>query len=277
VAHAGWDVLVAGTLWTCTALWVEYDLRIASARADSLDRPHSWRQVVARLFSVCCTVSAGVYLLRITLPYLHESLARGLANVVQVPEALAIVAGFSVFSAGLAARALLPQPTGGEANGRHLGRMRWVLGTLFGLGALVAGALLIMQHLASAPIYHDAQGTFARIVNTAKDVQTYLTNQNAIPAVVWRLLRLDFLVAAGCLSWVAWEAARLLCTRPSPSISSLDAVASRPGLFLRFLCSWLGLTVVCLMALPVFFIAGLVLFHIRANAADLLASARWYW
>jgi hypothetical protein len=266
---AGWQSLAAGLLLLITALWVESDLRLRRDRPGEPEGvPVSWRYVAVRLLSALATACAGFYMLFVTLPLLHGNLAAGIWLLIRPREVVAIVIGFGALSAGLAARALAP--AGAPLARGHPGLMRRVVGTVLGLVGLAIGALMMLRYAAMSAVDDTTGGPLAGVLAAAKEL-------SVATADPWGLLRLELVLTGGCMCWLAYQTVLLLFERPGEGLGALDAVALSRGRFVRFLCCWAGLTVVCLTALPAFFVGGIVLFHIRVHAGDLLFSGALRW
>jgi hypothetical protein len=91
---------------------------------------------------------------------------------------------------------------------------------------------------------------------------------NAVAAVMsnWDALwdpalPLAFWVPA--LVWALWETFRLCGPSARDRLTAFDAVMLSWSSAGRFLCYGSALTVLCMCALPTFFVVGLVVYHIR--------------
>ena len=125
--HAGWDAAIAAGMCLALALAVARDFEmLRRGNPPAMSRAG----VVLRLLLLAGAAGAGLYVAAVTFPAIHPWFAIGFHDVLGPLEAGMIVSGFSLFGAGMAARAIAgtpePQPT------PWIGRLR----SLYGLSIL---------------------------------------------------------------------------------------------------------------------------------------------
>jgi hypothetical protein len=255
--HAGIQAAVAGAVVLVTALWVAHDFRKVAAEGP---RSASWRAMLPRLASLVATATAGAYLLGVTLPTLHEDLAAGFWIVLSAREVAAILAAFGVLSAGLAARTVAPPSIAAQPPST---RRRQALAALRPL-ALGLLALSIVPYSQAVPS-GDVPSGLDRVLGGIGAAQTWVLAHMPLAGAVWPYLDPEWLLWGLALLWLAAQITLLVAapspTRPCP----FDALrSSRPAAAWAL---WLAaaLTAICIAAMPVFYLAGLAIFHYRLN------------
>jgi hypothetical protein len=266
LGRSGWEALAAGLTCLITALVVARDLSPdrAGLRSEAGATPRL--AMAPRLIGLLATVAAGGYLLLVTLPTLHPDLSAGLWHVLGAGEIAAIVAGFAALAAGLAAGAIAPGPAGAAGGAASLPRRIARATVLSALLVLALGATI--NHAADPPHSVDP-GPGQWVTERSAALRSWISSRVPHAAEVWPILRLEVVIWAACLAWLPGRIVRLPLGRPSGPPSPFDAIAADPGRWPWFLWCWSALTAILLASLPIFFLAGLVLFHLRLNAGDL--------
>ena len=183
----------------------------------------------------------------------------GFGQVLDPEAVLTVLAGFGILAAGLAARAVVPRPTGGRP-----GWLQW-LSFVFPLGILGIILASAMTGLPSAEIDPDLRWIFglrpagigealSRFWDLLPDpLVIFLQDWLAPTHLVW------ILSAAGLAIFLTELAFRPPGSRTAP----FDLVADEPGRLVRFLWLAAALTVLCVAAVPTLIVVGQVILHIR--------------
>lgn len=235
-----------------TGSWVDRDLRAAAGRAEAEFTNGSRKGFAARGMSLALMLTASVYLMRVTIPYVHSCLDQGIRMVIDPTTATAMVIGLAGLSAGVVARAVAPRQEGPGPHER--------LGFIWLAGRSLA-ALILLQLIAMAmvAVLRESGGS------SPFDSLTLLTwERSSLRAwdMLWSLNLPTFVWVPASL-WAAVVVGRELGPFAIDRISSIELITSSKRLTLRFLGLWAALTALCLCALPTLAVASLLLYRLR--------------
>jgi hypothetical protein len=222
---------------------------------------------LVRILSLATALATGAFGGLVAIPTVSPRWLDGIREVLQ-PEVIAIVlAGFSVFAAGLAARALMPS-TATEGP-------RWAARLLAAAVPLGLLALVLVSALQCLPASTQLDPAVPSIIGRVCDLL------REVPAWIWSLIP-----DSGQISFAAWlDPERLAWTLATAAVglfilelsvsrtggeqpAPFDAIAETPGGLGRFIWLTAALTAVCLVALPTLAVLGQVIVHIRWRIDD---------
>jgi hypothetical protein len=229
----------------------------------------TWQACVARLLLLAAAAATGVYLACVTLPAIDLWLPQGFAYILGAGQVFTIVVAFAVLAAGLAARSLdrHPAPERPRWLSRTSSFVRW------GMLALVSLALLTcLPSTAQFDPRIPSPVTLAIDVVGRANAWLWGRFPDSVVMVISPWLAPERLAWTLMLLGVAILLVELALRPQSAEHGPFDRVVGEPQSILRF--GWLvvGLTCVCLVALPTLLIAGQALWHIRLCGWDWVNS-----
>jgi hypothetical protein len=264
--HAGGEAAIAGAMCLTLALAVARDFE-RLRRGESVTTTRPGRCV--RLFLLVAAALGGVVISRVSIPALHEWQAEGFRVVVSPAEIAMIVSGFSVLAGGLAARTIA-----GPARERPPEPLVW-LSACIRLGLL--GVVLLAALAKLPPVSSFDPGVPPFALNAVAFVREPLADfWNRLPDPI--TIALAHWFEGERAVWTLMTAATIglvleLAIRSGRAMQSpFDRLAELPQMTRPFLWLVAGLTTVALSALPILFVAGLVVVHLRVVGADILAQ-----
>jgi hypothetical protein len=260
--HAGLDVILPVVAVTALALLVARDFERARR---GLPWAPTWTGAILRTVATLGAAGSGLFLALAVMPAIHPYLPQGFLFVLHGDEVFAVVAAFGVFALGLASRSL--------DQGEAWVKPRWLtrLATTARVGML---ALLSLWLLKLVPNSGQVAG---RVPPSVAPVFDAIENLN-----LWLWGRLDWLVVMikpwfepESIFWtltlvaLGWLLFGLAIRPPAAGRAPFDGTRTQPGSASRLAWLVVGLSTVCLAALPTLVVAGLFIYHLRMNAADL--------
>ena len=269
LVRAGTDAGVAGIVCLALALMVARDFEKAR-RSESWGM--TWRGRLTRLLALLATIAVGTYIVIVTIPSIHPRFADGFRQILGLAEALTVMGGFSIFAAGLAARALAGRPSPESAR-RFVG-----LSTLIPLGVL---SLLCLSALKSLPhSFQFVSGVPPGVVLLLDGVQRgHNWLWSLLPDPVTTVVQhcLDPELLGWCLPMLGLVLLiGELVIRPASWIGvPFDALAESAASAFQFLWLTMALTIVCLAAMPILIVASQTLVYIQLRAEDWLTGG-WH-
>ncbi len=261
--HAGIVASVAGAACLALALAVARDF-------ERLRRGEPWTTsrvgCVARFVLLAAAAAGGLTISMVTIPAIHPCFAQGFRDVIDPIDVGMIVSAFALLAAGLAARSVAGPPPGQPPKWRRR------LSAGFGLGFL---GLILLYALCSFPTVGALDPTLppvaSKFIAFCQGLLVHFLSDSVMIAVnLWFAGdHFPWTVMATVIAGFVLE----LAIRPRSAISApFDRLAESPGRFGAFVWLVLGLTVVCLSALPILIVAGQVILHLRINGAEVLAG-----
>ena len=232
------------------------------------DRPWAMRRGgwILRILSLVVALAAGAVVVWVAIPTMHPCLFDGFRQVLETESIAMVLCAFSVFAAGLSARALVPVL--GQEPPSWLRR----LSGLVPAGMIVIFLLSAMQTLpSSTQLDPDLPAIVGRVCDLIRDLLAWF----------WSLFPdsvetdLSYWLKPGPLAWtlsmtilasfiLELSGSRMAGCQPAP----FDAVAGSPARLVRFFWLVAALTTVCLVAMPTLLVLGQALAHIRYRIAD---------
>ena len=255
IVRAGWEALWAGVVCAAMGSVLARDLR-----RDLSAEPATGRAMLPRFLLLVATAYVGLRLVFVALPALHPSLLGGLRLVFEAINIAALAAGFAILAAGLTSRAVAPAAEPRAAHRPRRAHRRWAMfAGLVAVGLVSAGACLT-----------DSDPTGLR------EFPWLLRTKESIMAVVEVLhprhpgltglapyLGFYFLTRVMVVTWLAILIARANLPGRASTPSALDLAVATRSRIAWFVWGTAGLTVACLAALPMFYLAGVSLLHLR--------------
>ncbi len=213
-----------------------------------------------RLLALAAAGAAGIGMALVAIPTMSPRFFDGFCHVLD-PEAIAIMLiGFGTFAAGLAARSVVPRPPWEKP--RWLRRLSNVL-PLGMMVIVVASALKCLP--SSRALDPETPAIFVRLLDGVEAAGLWFWGLFPDPLgddiLAW--LSLERLLWILPMAGLAFFLIELALRPPAFRTPLFDQVASSPGRLVRFAWLTLGLTVVCLAALPTLIVLGQVILHIR--------------
>jgi hypothetical protein len=256
IDHALVPVTLALVATLATGVWIACDLRQATSAVSN--RGMSGRGIVYRLSTLAAMVASAVYLLRSTIPAIHDSLSKGFVRVLGPEEVTTIVVGFAVLYAGVVARAI-----GRSGDVVDLNR-RPPVDVWSRFSQLITVCTLIVLNSVWIGRALKRSGCLSALPSSK------LTDVTFRAVTYWDTLWFEDLftcwsLAACCpiLAWAALETLRLCGPQAVDRMTAFDAVAASRASASRFLGLWLALVTLCVCALPAFFVAALAAYQFR--------------
>lgn len=254
IVRAGWEALAAGVMCAVTGSVLARDL----GRDLSVERATT-RAMLPRFLLLIATGYAGFRLVFIALPALHPSLLGGLRLAFTAIDVVTLTAAFAILAAGLTSRAVAPpaEPRAAHRPGRT--HRRWgVFACLAILGLISAGSSLTES---------DRNGVreFPWLLWTQESILSVLENNPGLKGLV-PYLSFEFLARAVVVSWLGILIARANLPGRATTSSALDSAVGTRSRIAWFVWGTAGLTVACLAALPMFYLAGISILHLRLRA-----------
>ena len=219
-----------------------------------------------RLLALAAAGGAGIGMALVAVPTLCPMWAEGFRQVLGPEDIVMVLAGFGTLSAGLAARTVVPRPVWEKPRW-----LRWLSTVLVVamMGIVAASALKCLP--SSMAIEPEMQPIFARLLDEVE------------VAGLWFWGLFPYAVGDGALNLARTGTAALDPADGGPGLfrgragtpsvqPPFDLVASSPGRLVRFAWLTLGLTVVCLAALPTLIVLGQVILHIRLCISTWMVS-----
>jgi hypothetical protein len=261
--QAGFDVIVPVAVVTALALLVARDF---DRTRRGLPSTASWSGRILRAVLILGAGATGVFLARVVMPAIHPCLPQGFALVFSGNEVFAVVVGFGVFAMGLAARSLDHRPA--------LVRPRWLarLTTTARACLLLLLSLLLVRSLPTPAQVGDHLPPSLHFVldaNEAANGWLWGSLPDWLVMVVNPWFAPEMLFWAPMLVALACLLAGLAIRPVAAGVAPLDRALTERGPARRLAWLVLGLTTVCLAALPTLVVAGQVVYHLRLNALDL--------
>jgi hypothetical protein len=261
--RAGLGAAIAALICLWLALVVAGDF-------DQARRQQPWsttrRMRLLRVVSLLATLAAGSYLAGVAIPAINPWLVDGFTHVLVPDVVFTVIVGFFAFALGLAARSVVHQAV--RQKPRWLVRL-WAVLQPGVLGLVVVSALTCLP--TSAQFEPGVPSQIRRVIDRIQHVQGWLWS--LVPE--WIVLDLQPWLAPERLVWILtiFALLSLVCELALRLTSwSDDALFDRAfeSPLQAVQIAWLAsaLTVLCLVALPTLMIGGLVILHIRLNAAD---------
>jgi hypothetical protein len=222
----------------------------------------TWGGWLLRVLSLATALATGAVVGLVTIPTVSPRWLDGIREVLE-PEIIAIViAGFAIFAAGLAARALTPSTvTEGP---------RWTSRLLAAAVPCGLLALILVSALQCLPPSTQLDPAVPSIVGRVCDlvrevlgwILSLIPDSGQINFAAWldpERLAWTLATAAVALFIVELSVSRPSGDQPAP----FDTVAETTGGMGRFFWLTAALTAVCLVALPTLAVLGQVIVHIR--------------
>jgi hypothetical protein len=258
VIQAGLESIPVLACCFLLGLLISHELRRPASRPGG--RGASWRGPLALLVATAATAAGAAWLVAVTIPRLHESLAEGLSMTVGLPEAAALVLGIAGLAIGPVTRAAdrpgRPEP-GAIVDRPRTPFLRVLL--------LMAVASLLLDFLLAGGLNLSwlVEWSWTRWVERVNASFRWLLVYLPSPLnQVWYLLLTPQWVAlALAQAWVCWRVACLLVSPFGSEPTPIDASLEDRHALARCATRWLALTVLMLAALPVLFVVGLVAMH----------------
>ena len=257
--RAGIEAVPAALAIIGLALIVARDFQRAGRSVPWATTRGAWS---IRVLALAAAGAAGIGMVLVAMPTMNPIWLDGFRDVLD-PEAIVIIPiGFGTLAAGLAARAVVPRPAWEKP--RWLRRLSKLL-PLGLMGILVCSALRCVP--TSMAIDPDLPPIFARLVDGVEVAGLWFWGLFPEPLG-------DSLLAWLYSGWLLWVLpmigltpflSELALRPPALRIAPFDLVAGSPGRLVRFIWLTLGLTVVCLAAVPTLIVLGQVILHIRLN------------
>jgi len=224
-------------------------------RRDLSAEPMTWRKVLPRIVLVVLMTAAGLRLVLVSASALHPSLYEGIALSTEPQDMLAIIGGFGMLAAGLAARAVSPRvPIAIEAS-----RLRQRAHAVRTFVVLLLVSILVIEYGAFTP---GTVGVLGLAQERAGEIQTWMT-RSPLLASVMNNLNATAAVWGMVLAWLVWMVASINLRKPGVESAPFDSIGATWSRLAWFFWCALGLTVLCLAALPAFALGGIALENIR--------------
>jgi len=254
----------AGVAWlACMALAVVLARDFERAR-----RGEPWATIrrawFLRLGLLATAAALGLHVALVTIPAINANLAEGFQGILGPTEVGMILSGVGLLAAGMAARTLFSRPAGEKPVwlARVSIGIRWTI--------LGVGVLWFLVNATGSPTLDPDTPRVIRWVFAVSDSITRMWG--LLPDAFVAGLFLVFTVSN--VLWIMLGLGMVLLLfelaigRAASDVAPFDRLAIEPALVRRFLWLVIGLVVVCLAALPTFFVAGQSLLNLRFFAAD---------
>jgi hypothetical protein len=261
--HAGFGVIVPVAVVTALALLVARDFE--RARRD-LPWTASWPGGLLRALAVLAVGAAALFLAQVVMPAIHPCFPQGFVLVCRRNEVFAVVAGFGVFAAGLAARSFDHRPS--SLKPRWLAR----LGMTARLGVVAVLLLSLLKNLpTSSQVGHAVPWFVTLVFDAVESVNGWLWGRlpDWLTVIINPWFEPEMLFWAIAVIGLAGLIVGLAIRPPAAGAAPLDLALAQPGSAWRLGWLVLGLVTVCLAALPTLAVAGPVIYHLLVNAEDL--------
>ncbi len=256
IGQAGVPAALALVATLATGAWIAYDLRRAAS--DPAKQAMSVRGLVYRLSTFVAMVAFAVYLVRTTIPGIHDCVPSGVRMILGAGEVTAIAVGFAVLYAGVAARAI-----GRSGDVLELGRRRpvdlWMRSR-----QVVAGCTVLVLNSAWIARLLKQSGCLSAL--PSGDLADVLVRAVTYWDTLWFeewFTYWSFSISCPFLAWAALETLGLCGPQAPDRMTCFDAVATSRADAGRFLGLWTALAMLVLCALPALFVAALVVYQTR--------------
>jgi hypothetical protein len=257
IDRAAGSAAVALVAAMATAAWISRDLRRAAA-GDGNPSLTRW-ELLYRIATFLVITACTAHLIDTTIPHIQEWFLPGVLIALTPRDMAVVVAAFGLLCAGIVARAIGRSAEAVEtppATGRW-SRFGSAAAVLFWLGLIVVTVEKILAELGYPP---DLLLPSNLLGETAASALSWLVRNwdeylwgAPLPIVFW----------FPAFLWAAIETARRCGPTAPDRMASFDAAFlswARAG---KFLGLWTPLSILCLCALPILFVAGLVVYQVR--------------
>jgi hypothetical protein len=263
LSHAGIDAAISAAMCLALALAVARDFEMLR-RGNPPAASRAGR--VLRLLLLAGAAGAGLYLFAVTIPAIHPWFGIGFRQVLGPAEAATIVGGFSLFGAGMAARAIAGAP---EQQPSHWnGWLRAVYGLSI-LGVILFAALNILPDSSQLEPYAPRFVTSTVVLIKESIARFWEQFPDSFTVGALKMLAIENLLWTSLILATMCFVVELLI-RDSPRLDSpFDRLAESPEHLRRFVWLVSGFVVVCLAALPTLIVASQVLVFLRLVGGDM--------
>ncbi len=260
--RAGIDAGVAGLACLTLALIVAHDFERARRRMPWATSRRGW---LLRLFWLIVATAAGTYVGLVSIRMMHPYIADGFRAELGPIEVSMLIGGFGLFAAGLAARSMVGLPV------RE--RPRWLvrISVLLRLSILSIVLFAALKYLpSSTQLEPGLPPLVGRVLDGLGGINVRLWGwvPDPIKEDVQQWFAPDHLIWILTLLGLTMLVIEVVLTSNTQQTSPFDAVAESPAQAVRFLWLTVGLTVVCLAAVPIFIVGGQTLLHLQLRGAD---------
>ena len=215
--------------------------------------------------------AAGTYVGLVTIPaMMHPYIADGFRAELGPIEVSMLIGGFGLFAAGMAARSMVGLPV------RE--RPQWLvrLSVLLRLSILGSYCSPRSKNLpSSTQLEPGLPPLVGRVLDGLGGINVRLWGwvPDPIKEDVQQWFAPDQLIWILTLLGLTMLVIEVVLMSNTQQTSPFDAVAESPAQAVRFLWLTVGLTVVCLAAVPIFIVGGQTLLHLQLRGADFPSSA----
>jgi hypothetical protein len=256
IYQAGVPAALALVATLATGAWIAYDLRRAAS--EPAKQAMSVRGLVYRLSTFVAMVAFAVYLVRTTIPGIHDCVWLGMRMILGPVEVTAIAVGFAVLYAGVAARAI-----GRSGDVLEPGRRKPV-DLWMRLGQVVSGGTVLVLNSTWIARLLKRSGCLRAL--PLGDLADLLIRAVTYWDTLWFeewITYWSYAMWCPLLAWAALETLRLCGPEAPDRMTSFDAVATSRADAGRFLGLGTALAVLVLCTLPALFVAALVVHQTR--------------
>jgi hypothetical protein len=268
---AGFEAIPAAVACLWLALVVARDFERTRRDEPWATTPRGW---ILRILSLLTVLAAGAFVATVAIRTIHPFYFDAFRKLLDGEITTFVLAGFASFSAGLAARTMVPA----AAPERPMRVNGMAVVAMVGLTAI--GVISGLQCLPeSSQLGPSVPKIIGRVCDLARE----------FPAWIWSLLpdsseiilpgwfepeRIVWFLAVSAVCLLVFEVA--LPRRLRGQTAPFDLVLESPGRLARF--SWLtmALTAVCIVAVPTLFVLGQVIVYLRLRLGDWMARG-WQW
>jgi len=263
---AGLDAFVAFV--SCVALGV-----VVAGDFERARRGEPWATIRAgrffRLILLLATIGAGAYVTGITIPAMHPCLAQGIVQILDLGLIVATFSAVGLFALGLAARSVVPRPTQEKAAWHF-----WLSG-LLRYGLMLVLLLSALKHLpASSQLPSGISPSVGRVIDIVGHAQAWLWGLLPYPVVIvlTACLEPDLLQWLIAIVFSTILVVELAIHPTALDDAPFDAIWGSTRSTIEITWLTVALTVICLVAIPILFVAGQALLHVRLGVADWMIS-----
>ena len=256
---AAWPLAVAFGAGAASAYAIAGDLR----RTSDGGRLSAWG-VRLRVLGVVATAGSAAFLVASSIPRIEPWLAEGLGSMIGPAECVMVLTALASLGAGIAARGILPSSSDDAPAPRRWRRIARAIGRTSAVVVLLAFAALAVHAAAfeSKPQFW-YRLTFDELKEWTLVSWRWHVHQWFLTIVVFP----HYLCATLGFYWLVGAALGALLRKGGPP-APFDAVWNDRATARRFLGYWTALTVLCISAIPVFFVGGLVVMNAAFSWLD---------
>jgi hypothetical protein len=261
--HAGIDAAISAGMCLALAVAVARDFEMLRRRNPQA-ASHAGR--VMRLLLLVGAAAAGFYVAAVTFPAIHPWFAQGFRQVLGPAEAAMIAGCFSLFGAGMAARAIAGATE--QQPSRWTGRLRAFYGLSI-LGVILFAALNILPDSSVLEPYAPRFVTSTVVLIKEGVARFWEQFPDSFTTGALRMLAIENLLWTSLILATMFFVIELLI-RDNPRLDSpFDRLAESPERVRQFVWLVSGFVVVCLAALPTLIVASQVLILLRLVGGDM--------